>query len=321
MSATTGRLSQSQPEFQDPTWSRLYRADGRQSVSLVHMDFADIEQRVLSHLMKKGSIMDFNYQALALRTNSPNYNIDQVPAGTLARALHQARQLLGDRKAMDSIKRTIFYGTPLPEGLPTEPGNVTAANFDAVPRDVLHAVIGILTEAGELADLIFGALFEGETLDLEHVKEELGDIAWYRAVGLAAAGSTPEENDRSNIAKLMKRFPDKYDDDLVLKRDLAGEREALQGFTAVLMNPEIIEYGPGHVRVSGDIYQDAKQRFRDGERVTTNRVSTVTTEPVLMIETDSSSRYEIRDAGQEFADKLVAAIGSLPEGFVADAGS
>lgn len=285
------------------------------------MDFADIEQRVLSHLMMKGSLVtevNFNYQALALRTNSPNYNIDDVPVGTLARTLHQARQLLGDRKAMDSIKRTIFYGTPLPEDLPTGPD--TIIHKDLVPRDVLHAVIGILTEAGELAEIVFQALFEGVPMDVEHVKEELGDIAWYRAVGLAAVGSTPEENDRSNIAKLMKRFPDKYDDDLVLKRDLAGEREALQGFTAILMNPKIVEYGPAHVRVQGDIYQDAKQRFRDGDLVTTNRVNSVSTEPVLTIETDSGSRYEIRDAGPEFADKLVAAIGSLPEGFVADAG-
>lgn len=289
------------------------------------MDFSEIELKVIAHLKLKHTEVfpmndkTFNYQALALRTNSPNYNLATVPVGTLARALNQARQLLGDRKTMDQIKRHVFYGTELPADLPTGPDSII--HLDAVPRDVFHAVIGIATEVGELIDQIFEALFEGATLDVEHIKEELGDIAWYRAIGLAAVGSTPEENDRANIAKLMKRFPDKYDDDLVLNRNLAAEREALQGFTGVLMNPKIIEYGPAHVRVQGDLYQDAKQRFADGHNVTTSRVNTVTHDPqtgLLSIQTDSSSRYEIRDAGEEFANKLIAAVGAMPEGFVAD---
>lgn len=51
-------------------------------------------------------------------------------------------------------------------------------NADEKDQKVLHGVIGICTEAGEL----FKALMADTTIDRVNIKEELGDVCWYIAI-------------------------------------------------------------------------------------------------------------------------------------------
>lgn len=44
-------------------------------------------------------------------------------------------------------------------------------------------------------------------MDVEHLKEELGDIAWYLAEASSALDCSLEEILVSNIEKLKKRYP------------------------------------------------------------------------------------------------------------------
>lgn len=48
--------------------------------------------------------------------------------------------------------------------------------------NVLHASLGLSTELGELLDIYKRNIFYKKTLDLVHIKEELGDIMWYLAI-------------------------------------------------------------------------------------------------------------------------------------------
>lgn len=232
---------------------------------------------------------DFNYQALARKTNSPNFFLDQIPPGVLARALEDT---ITTANILDRIKKVVYYGKG--SNLQDAP-STSNVELRAVPADFFHTIIGIVTEAGELAEALYKAMFLGEEFDVVNFREELGDIAWYRALGLGAAGSTPDENDRENIAKLMKRFRDKFTDEEANNRDLAAERIVLEGYTGLLKRASVVNWGPGHTRINGLIYGDKQGRFLDGYDVTTNKVTGVDVAPngQIVIETASGSRYLI----------------------------
>lgn len=71
---------------------------------------------------------------------------------------------------------------------------------------LLHAVIGISGEAGELIDALKKHLFYGKPLDVTNVKEELGDILFYIAMACNAIECTLEEIAHMNYQKLNKRY-------------------------------------------------------------------------------------------------------------------
>lgn len=98
---------------------------------------------------------------------------------------------------------------------------------EAVP--FLHAVIGIQGEAGELAAAVEKWLWYGQALDRVNVKEETGDLLWYIALLCNTLGFDLGEVMEANIAKLRKRFPEKYTDEKALEenRDRAAERDEI----------------------------------------------------------------------------------------------
>lgn len=99
---------------------------------------------------------------------------------------------------------------------------------DLVAPQLLHASMGMVTEAGEFQDALKRALFYGKPLDPVNLVEELGDVAWYIAIACNHLGVGLEETFGINIAKLKKRFPDKFTQHAALFRDLEGEYEVLK---------------------------------------------------------------------------------------------
>jgi NTP pyrophosphatase (non-canonical NTP hydrolase) len=93
---------------------------------------------------------------------------------------------------------------------------------------LLHAAIGVSTEAGELLDSLKKAIFYGRELDVVNFKEEIGDILWYLAIAYDELDGTFENSMDVNIAKLKARYGDKFDAARALKRDLATERKILE---------------------------------------------------------------------------------------------
>lgn len=107
---------------------------------------------------------------------------------------------------------------------------IDAASLKALDPRIFHVITGIITEAAELAYAL-QLNVEGDKLDLVNVSEEIGDIAWYGfGIFPDASEIPPGQILDTNIGKLIKRFPEKFDAYLAQQenRDLAAERVILE---------------------------------------------------------------------------------------------
>lgn len=80
---------------------------------------------------------------------------------------------------------------------------------------LLTAVIGMMAESGEFAEVVKKKVFQANTAfsseEIFHMKRELGDVLWYWVQGCSALGFNPEEVIQENINKLEKRYPDGFE--------------------------------------------------------------------------------------------------------------
>lgn len=72
--------------------------------------------------------------------------------------------------------------------------------------DLIHAIMGISGEAGELLDAVKKATIYDKPLDRDNVVEELGDLEFYMEQLRQRLGITREETLAANIAKLKVRY-------------------------------------------------------------------------------------------------------------------
>ena len=128
---------------------------------------------------------------------------------------------------IDDLKKFIYYGKPMADVQTT-----TLPGIDTmyIPEDkirLLHAGLGLLTEAQEFLIPILESIMRATPLDTVNLKEELGDAMWYQAIACNVLGTTFEIEQERNIAKLQARYPDKFTEDKAINRDLATERKVL----------------------------------------------------------------------------------------------
>lgn len=83
---------------------------------------------------------------------------------------------------------------------------------------ILHGAMGISGEAGELMDAVKKHILYNKPLDIENVKEEIGDLLWYMSLVLDQVGSSFEEVMKLNHDKLEKRFPGGFTEKLAQER-------------------------------------------------------------------------------------------------------
>ena len=100
-------------------------------------------------------------------------------------------------------------------------------NDDGLKR-LLHAGIGLSTEAGEFLDALKKHIFYGKDLDRVNLKEEIGDLFWYIAIACDELGVEFETLMDTNIAKLKARYGEKFSEHKAENRDLGTEREILE---------------------------------------------------------------------------------------------
>lgn len=157
--------------------------------------------------------------------------------------LIEAQIALG--QVLDQIKKNVFYGKPFKEGdesvktlikttekllvdmLAGTPMETITVN--TIHPRVFHGVIGIATESTELLEAMHTAIYnKGCNLDAVNIGEELGDIDWYKAILCDELGLSWDDTLATVIAKLKARYPDKFDCDRAINRDLETEREILE---------------------------------------------------------------------------------------------
>lgn len=85
-------------------------------------------------------------------------------------------------------------------------------------RSLANCAMGLAGEAGECADIIKKHLFHGHELDKEHLAKELGDVAWYIAVGAELIGYDLEAVLQMNVDKLRARYPTGFSTEASLHR-------------------------------------------------------------------------------------------------------
>lgn len=74
--------------------------------------------------------------------------------------------------------------------------------------DLQHATLGMLSEIGEVADMVKKQLAAGKGINLDNLREELGDIVWYLNLAIVRCGFTWDEVLEANNAKLSARYPE-----------------------------------------------------------------------------------------------------------------
>lgn len=207
-------------------------------------------------------------QALRTESTPPALNINQVQFHALLEGAVQLGFVL------DAVKRQIFYGKTIDraallphlaaavnvlsyvgqhaqepdEGLDINvcldektmaevaqelPPQIAGMALSNINIRALHAALGCVTESIELLDSI-KKQYETGQFDAVNFGEEIGDIEWYQAIGFDETGVTEASCREKNIAKLRKRYPDKFDSYAATNRDLAGERTILEGGQRVL---------------------------------------------------------------------------------------
>lgn len=104
----------------------------------------------------------------------------------------------------------------------------TMVQLETPLMDDLHMVLGMDTEQSEIADVYKKHIAYGKELDLVNIKEELGDLMWYIANLCNLHGWDLREIMHTNISKLQARYPEKFDSDKAINRDLDKERKILE---------------------------------------------------------------------------------------------
>ncbi|EQC46186.1 nucleoside triphosphate pyrophosphohydrolase family protein [Bacteriovorax sp. Seq25_V] len=117
------------------------------------------------------------------------------------------------------------------DAIKTESTNFQAMNErlndDGLKR-LLHAGIGLSTEAGEFLDALKKHIFYGKELDKVNLAEEMGDLFWYMAIVADELGFEFEEVMERNITKLKARYGEKFSEEKAERRDLETERKILE---------------------------------------------------------------------------------------------
>jgi hypothetical protein len=247
------------------------------------------------------------YLRESARTASGQFHTELVDPAEMDFMLHA---VISAGAWADRLKRALFYGK-VPDG--KSRWSTSSLKLRPEMADLVHATLGCVTESAEMAEHIRDVLAGAKPLDQVNLVEEIGDQLWYIAMGLRRLGSDFGAAFASNIAKLRKRFPDKFTEDAAVNRDLAGERAVLEesnaGKLSIAEMESIISRG-GSVRISPD---GTAEVFESGQMVTGNAAGA---RAILVNVPDSVSPeqlYRLRMEWHEIVARTLSPLGMLQE--------
>lgn len=118
---------------------------------------------------------------------------------------------------------------------------------------LLHAAMGMTTEAAELMDMLKKHLFYGKKLDIVNAIEELGDNQWYVGLAVDVLRTTMNEIMTINIDKLRLRYPEKFNGKDAIERNFENEREFLENAVAVAVESSLSQRGLDWIEFSAQV--------------------------------------------------------------------
>lgn len=176
----------------------------------------------------------FDYMAECDKTCSTEFRPENVEVMDLR---HVLMGVAGFANDLNVIKKLLFRGKTReelnfgPAEKPTVNDLIEALSainaWSPADIDVLHGAIGLITEAGEVAEYLL-KWAEGNPFDRVNVLEEAGDASWYIVRSLRGIGVTVEQSNRANIDKLRGRHGEAFDVFRDANRDLNAEQSKLE---------------------------------------------------------------------------------------------
>lgn len=141
----------------------------------------------------------------------------------------------------DATKRALFYSDTKVEARleKAEVETIRLSNLleehplpedilgDKVTVDLVHSLLGIVGEAGEICEELVASKLENRELNRVNIGEELGDILWYIALAVNTLDLSFDEIAKRNINKLRIRYPDNFSKYDAINRDTTKELNAL----------------------------------------------------------------------------------------------
>lgn len=157
-----------------------------------------------------------NYLEDALRTKANTFYGEKVSMFDFDAMTEQTVRSI---ERVDQIKKALFYGRTPSWGEPNKDRLDYSSTALSVDEDITHAILGLVTEAGELLEL----LRDPKLMTKAKLVDEAGDALWYLALLFTKMGVTFEEVGEKNINKLKVRFPDKFSEGAAMNRDDVAE--------------------------------------------------------------------------------------------------
>ena len=113
---------------------------------------------------------------------------------------------------------------------------------NTVSPAVQHCVEGVVTEAGELMDLIKKGKWYGKAIPTDKLIDEAGDVLFYLTGLLSHIGSSLDEAIRANERKLTTRYPAGFSVERAVHRDVEQETRAIRGQRAAALDEDIYTF-------------------------------------------------------------------------------
>ena len=164
------------------------------------------------------------YLTDSARTASGEFLADHRGQHTLAELL---KELHYTGEALNEVKRAMFYGRGYDNVVDMFSVPLIPVGQQNLPSDFVHSIMGMATEVSEISEQLLAAL-EGKPVNRNNLAEEAGDILWYMAMLLRYLGTDFPTVMAMNIEKLKARYPDKFDADLAINRNLVKEEETFR---------------------------------------------------------------------------------------------
>lgn len=102
--------------------------------------------------------------------------------------------------------------------------NLTQHELGEIHPHLLHMVLGVVTEAGELADAVKQMIGYRRIFDGVNAKEEIGDLLFYVQGMCNFMGWEITDIMKENMYKLNKRYPDGFTEkDAIERKDKKDE--------------------------------------------------------------------------------------------------
>jgi len=165
-----------------------------------------------------------------------------VPADTAGFIENSLKMSEANALILDQLKKVLIYDKPIEEIesrcaelseqiisiVETEfPENGDQLHLDKDRAEAFHALLGLVTEVHEVVPILLSYVLHGEELDIRALRDELGDLEYYKAILYRKFGIDEGTIRQANINKLAARYPGKFSSSHALNRNKDAEAEAM----------------------------------------------------------------------------------------------